>query len=513
MNFFRMLSDLSREELLPRESFEAFEELLRPLAVSSPEEDAAFLGDLSKFLEGFEAEGLSDKAQSRLKVLRKDLDRERSREEDARKNLFSLDEAAESSRKQKKRILAAFIKARERLPALKDYVRLLRGLSSEALLRELAQGDGQSLFDADRESLRLALQDLKRAAGIAAGRKNYAELFDWIRAQKKVIDSLLKQEKEDPSGSLDRARKCLESREEERRKTEDRIAAILYGGRPALKESGAAASDFRGSAQTGGGQMPQFPQKSCFFRPFEELTKAQKEEIRQYIRENALRFKTKISGNTKSSRKRTLDLPATIRRALETGGIPLSLCYKKPLRGKASVILFLDVSGSCAGASEMMLTFMHELTGIFPGGCKSYAFVNTLYDISDLLAGEQDFKRALEDVLDAIPRVGVYSDYGRTFEEYVRGGAFGERESRMQEITKDTLLFFIGDARNNRLPSGEEYLREICRRAKRAYWLNTESRENWNTGDSLMGLYSRYMDAAAETVNASSLIRFITGCR
>ena len=234
---------------------------------------------------------------------------------------------------------------------------------------------------------------------------------------------------------------------------------------------------------------------------FQSLSSDQREAIRQYIRENARKFKTRMTRNIRSGKKVKLDLASTCKKACSTMGVPISLVYEKPKRNKAKLLMFLDVSGSCKEASEMMLVFMHAMKEVFPGGCRTYAFVNSLYDVSAVFESV-DSAEAAQAVLSKIPRRGVYSDYNRPFSDYV--------QNHMNEISKDTLVFFIGDARNNRNPTSEENIKAIARKAKRAYWINTEDVSEWDRADSIMSVYSKYMNKVCQATTPGELIGFLT---
>ena len=79
----------------------------------------------------------------------------------------------------------------------------------------------------------------------------------------------------------------------------------------------------------------------------------------------------------------------------------------------------------------------------------------------------------------------------------------------MSEVTGDSYVYFIGDARNNKNASGEDYVKAIARKAKKAFWLNTEPADKWNHGDSIMGTYSKYMTKIAQTANPAELLGFL----
>lgn len=233
---------------------------------------------------------------------------------------------------------------------------------------------------------------------------------------------------------------------------------------------------------------------------FEKMTNAEKRQIADYIKDNARKFRTKMSRKIRTNKSSKLDIPATIKKSCQTGGIPLRLIYQKPVRQKSNLILILDVSGSCKNASEMMLVFMHAMKEVFPGGCKTYAFTNQLYDISRFFETDNP-DEAAKAVLEAIPRAGAYSNYEIPFKTFY--------DEHMNEVTGDSYVYFIGDARNNKNASGEDYVKAIARKTQKAFWLNTENADEWNHGDSIMGIYAKYMTKVAQTVTPAELLGFL----
>ncbi len=237
--------------------------------------------------------------------------------------------------------------------------------------------------------------------------------------------------------------------------------------------------------------------------PFASLSGQEKELIYTYIRQNLIGFKTKMARQIRSNEKRTLNMEETIKYAIRTGGIPLKPIYNLPKRSKADLVMLLDVSGSCKSASEMMLTFIGILKEVFPRGCKAFAFVNTLYDISKIYE-TSNTDLAVHEALSLIPRAGQYSNYEQPLRTMW--------EKHHQDITKDSIVVFIGDARNNKNASGEEYLKNICRKAKTAFWLNTETKEKWDCQDSIASVYGKYA-SMREVVTIRQLLHFINEIR
>ena len=111
-----------------------------------------------------------------------------------------------------------------------------------------------------------------------------------------------------------------------------------------------------------------------------------------------------------------------------------------------------------------------------------------------------DINESIKDVLDTIPRKGVYSNYFKPLRSLW--------VNNKQEITSDSIVIFMGDARNNANDPGLEYVKNIARRAKKAYWLNTEPFDKWGYKDSLAFEYAKFFKMY-EVLNASDLIGFI----
>lgn len=177
--------------------------------------------------------------------------------------------------------------------------------------------------------------------------------------------------------------------------------------------------------------------EEIFTKNFEKLNQEEKFEILRYMKRNLLKFKTKMSRNIHSNEKLDLNMQATIQDACRTGGLPMNLIFNKPVKNKTNLVLVLDVSGSCSSASKMMLTFMYLLKDVFPRGCDAFAFVNSLYDISEIMRSN-DIETSVNKVLNVIPRKGVYSNYYKPMETLWN--------TYRKKITKDSIVIFMGDA-------------------------------------------------------------------
>ncbi|MGM9905032.1 VWA domain-containing protein [Lactobacillus sp.] len=234
-------------------------------------------------------------------------------------------------------------------------------------------------------------------------------------------------------------------------------------------------------------------------KPFASLSKLEREQISDYVNLYAYKFKAQVAKRLISPRKGRIDLAASIKLACKSGGVPLKLQYQHPKKRPCKLVIFLDVSGSCIKAAEPLFLFACCLRELFPTGCELYAFVDHLVDLSsDLKAGMAYGE--LTEVLRKVPTIGVYSDYGKPLREY---------KDKQGQLNKRTIMLWMGDARNNHLPSEEKIFKDLCQRVKRCYWLNPEAKSKWDTGDSVIGSYAPYVDELAEVTNPASLIKFL----
>lgn len=250
-----------------------------------------------------------------------------------------------------------------------------------------------------------------------------------------------------------------------------------------------------GSVQCFGQEMPEWADKD-----FKKLSEVEKKEMRRYLKENVLQFRTRLTRHIDEMDRSHIDIGKTIRGACKTGGIPMKLHYRRPKPGKTDLVLMLDISGSCKEASGMMMTFMYLLRTAFPHGSRAFCFVNSLYDVSEIMDVRSDVDTAMERILSTIPTRGVYSDYGIPIQTMY--------DKYLPKITKDTILIFMGDARSNKRDPKIYEFRAMCRKAKRAYWLNTEAVSKWDHADSVASLYGQYADMF-ETVNPKEIMEFI----
>jgi uncharacterized protein with von Willebrand factor type A (vWA) domain len=202
------------------------------------------------------------------------------------------------------------------------------------------------------------------------------------------------------------------------------------------------------------------------------------------------------------SRADLVDVRATLRASMATGGVPVKVVHRKPRPTKPHLYVLADVSGSVATFAGFTVTLVSAMSQLF-SRLRTFAFIENAAEVTDALRQVRGPGHAIAAMRDyvAAGELGSHTDYGRALRQfYATVGP--ELEHRA------TVLIF-GDARGNYLPAEEATLAKIARRAGSVYWLNPEPRALWNTGDSVMRAYEQHCAAAVTCRTLNDLRGFI----
>jgi hypothetical protein len=197
-----------------------------------------------------------------------------------------------------------------------------------------------------------------------------------------------------------------------------------------------------------------------------------------------------------------LDFKRTMRRSLGTGGVPADPQFRHPRPHRPEVWLLCDISGSMATFSRFTLQFTHAMSTHF-SKLRSFAFIDTIDEVSDFFGPGVDFGSALQRVTTEAEVVWLdgHSDYGNSLE------TFNARYGR--QLTPRTTVIITGDARNNYRPPRDTVLGEIAKSARALVWLNPEPEAYWDTGDSAMSHYANHCTSVHEVRTLRQLEQFI----
>lgn len=202
-------------------------------------------------------------------------------------------------------------------------------------------------------------------------------------------------------------------------------------------------------------------------------------EMRRLVQPLARKLARTLAARARRARRGEIDVRATVRASLSTGGTPMAPVYRKGRPRRTRLVVLCDISGSVAGFSGFSAQLIQALGERFRAA-RVFAFVNRVDEITDLLRTSSDESAA--PLLARIHREAQVtdghgnSDYGRVFEDFVERfrNALGPR----------TTLLVLGDARSNNQQAKPDALRAMTQRSSRAYWLNPERRSLWGSGDS-----------------------------
>lgn len=226
------------------------------------------------------------------------------------------------------------------------------------------------------------------------------------------------------------------------------------------------------------------------------LNKTEYQSLLYYIKVNAAKFRTKVGASMKQDKNKEFDFRKTIQESVKYNGIPLKFYYKRKVKKKYKLFCILDVSGSVSKYLEALSLFLFELNTVFNGGIEIYGFVSDLLDFTDVFKNQ-----TVDEAVKLTQGRRGYSNYNKALNDFYN--------NCYQRIDKESIILYFGDARNNKNASGEEILSVINSKAGYSVWLNSEEHEEWDTGDSIMSTYSKYVNSVFEINTVEQMIYFL----
>lgn len=196
-----------------------------------------------------------------------------------------------------------------------------------------------------------------------------------------------------------------------------------------------------------------------------------------------------------------VDVRATMRASLQTGGVPVELKFRPQRPRRPEIFVLCDVSTSVTSASTFFLSVLHALHDAFRK-MRSFVFIERISEVSEILARERDFRVAAAKIASdaGVADISGYTDYGRVWTEFLA--------EIVDELHPRATVIVLGDARTNGRPPREDVFAQIAARAGRTFWLNPEPRLYWNYGDSVISVYEQYCEAF-ECWNTAQLSNFV----
>ena len=234
-------------------------------------------------------------------------------------------------------------------------------------------------------------------------------------------------------------------------------------------------------------------------RPLWTLDTHERAEVRRATRELSLRLKGAARVRKKRAARGRIDPHRTLRRTLETFGVPMNPAHVRRRRTKPRLVLLCDVSDSVRDVSAIMLEFVHSAHELFEA-TRSFVFVGDVGEVTGRFrrGGSPDEAIQAAQTGAVVPVTGN-SNYGRALAAFV--------DRHMNAVDRRTTVVVLGDGRTNYADPGLASLRAIRDRAKALLWVCPDPRERWAEGDSAMTRYAELCSEVLEVRTARDLTR------
>ncbi len=235
--------------------------------------------------------------------------------------------------------------------------------------------------------------------------------------------------------------------------------------------------------------------------PFASLSEGEMDEVRRAVRALSQRLRGAERLRRRRARRGRIDPHRTLRRSLQTGGVPFQPARRARRRDKPRLMVLCDVSDSVRVAARFMLEFVCAAQELFDR-TRSFVFVSELAETTELFAA-MPASAALERIQrgEVVSRAHN-SNYGRVLL------AFEERYGR--DVDRRVTLVILGDGRTNYFADEAEAVRRLRDRARALLWLCPEGPGAWGTGDSAM---LRYAAASTKVLVARTARELETAAR
>jgi uncharacterized protein len=188
-------------------------------------------------------------------------------------------------------------------------------------------------------------------------------------------------------------------------------------------------------------------------------------EIEALMRRFARRLRAiRLRREARAPRGRRLDLPATIRRSVATGGTPLKLSWRAHRRVRPRLVLLIDVSRSMSAYSFFYLRLARAL-GAELTDVRSFIFHTRLTAVSEALH-DRDPYRAQERLHLLAAGWAGGTRIGASLEEF-------NREHAPRCVHARTAVLILSDGYDAGEPAAVTgALAQLRRRARRIVWIN-----------------------------------------
>jgi uncharacterized protein with von Willebrand factor type A (vWA) domain len=358
----------------------------------------------------------------------------------------------------------------------------------EATLRDAAANDAdlselldtplmQALLDNDRNTLTTAMTQ----AGEGAGLQQIQMFTQKGQYTRRILDAMGEEQ--------------LRSTIIELERRQDPLLPVLQRYRDILREQVRDYVD-REYLLHAEGRNQQFMDEVLSKTRLSNIENTYLHKVHALVRKMARKLAARHSRRRRSYKRGQLDMQRTMRRGVANDGVMFTTYWRQVRRDKPQLLAVCDVSGSVAAYAKFLLLFLYSLQDVLPR-VRSFAFSSHLGEVSQLF-DEYPVEKAVELVN---WKYGGATDYAGSLRDFAA--------LAMDDITANTTVIILGDARNNGGDPRLDILQSIYQRSRQVIWLNPESRRAWGTGDSEMLRYQSACHFAAECNNLRQLERVV----
>src|SRR5690606_22200121 len=220
------------------------------------------------------------------------------------------------------------------------------------------------------------------------------------------------------------------------------------------------------------------------------------EQVSAEVQRLGRALRDRMERQRRRARRGRLDVRATVRASLRSGGVPFRMVMRRRRRDRPSLVVLCDVSDSVRAAARFLLVLVYAMQEAF-ARTRSFVFVRDLGEATALFSQHSASEAVTRAFRGEVISTSQSSDYGHAL------GVLVERH--LDAIDRRTTVVVLGDARSNYLDPNVEALAEVRRRAARVIWLNPEPRGSWGFGDSEMLRYLPFCTFAAPVRSLAEL--------
>jgi len=225
------------------------------------------------------------------------------------------------------------------------------------------------------------------------------------------------------------------------------------------------------------------------------------DEMRRQIYPLARRLAARLAKEQHARRRGPLDFRRTVRASVSTGGVPLVTHHRPRRPHRPELVVLCDVSGSVANFASFTLLLVYALREQF-GKVRAFTFVDDIHEVTDEFVPGADLEETLTRLAASARHASLWgrTNYGRAFQRFGEKypGALGPKSS----------LLILGDGRSNYTDPQLPTLTTMADAARHAWWLNPESRRQWDSGDSAAREFAEVVPMV-ECRNLTQLTEFV----